>query len=77
MYHGSPEDRAELRRTSMALSRKHETLPKKKRPTKTKKRRITKHHDSDDEVIVIEDDDEDEEGPDYSKVHLPRGCHNL
>ena len=61
MYHGSPEDRAELRRTSMALPRKHETLPKKKRPTQKKKQRITKQHDLDDEVIVIEDEDEEED----------------
>jgi ATP-dependent DNA helicase len=68
MYHGSPEDRAELRRTPMALSRKHETLPKKKHPTQTKKRRITKHHDSDDEV---EDDVEDEENPTTQKSSFP------
>ena len=61
MYHGSPEDRAELRRTSMALPRKHEILPKKKRPTQKKKQRITKQHDLDDEVIVIEDEDEEED----------------
>ena len=71
MYHGSPEDRAELRRTSMALSRKHETLPKKKRPTQTKKRRVTKQHDSDDEVIVIEDDVEDEEDLTTQKSSFP------
>jgi ATP-dependent DNA helicase len=63
MYHGSPDERAELRRTSMALSRKPETQPKKKKPTRTKKRRLTKHRDSSEEVIVIEDevvtDDED------------------
>ncbi|KAH9051384.1 SNF2-family ATP dependent chromatin remodeling factor snf21 [Lactarius deliciosus] len=44
MYHGSPDERAELRRTSMALSQNHETLPKKKQPTRTKKRRLTKRH---------------------------------
>jgi ATP-dependent DNA helicase len=71
MYHGSPEDRAELRRTSMALSRKHETLPKKKRPTQTKKRRITKQRDSDDEVIVIEDEDEEEEDLTTQKSSFP------
>ena len=59
MYHGTPDERAELRRTSMALSRKQETVPKKKKPTRAKKRRLTKHRDSNDEVIVIEDDDDD------------------
>lgn len=57
MYHGTPDERAELRRTSMTLSRKQETVPKKKKPTRTKKRRLTKHRDSSEEVIVIEDDD--------------------
>ncbi|SRR6266702_638264 len=62
MYHGPPEERAELRRTSMASSRKRETLPKKKRPTRTKKRRLTKHRDadSDEEVVVVEPEDEDD-----------------
>ena len=58
MYHGSPEERAELRRTSMALSRKPATQPKKKKPTQAKKRRLAKHRDSSEEVIVIEDSDE-------------------
>ncbi|KAH9009313.1 SNF2-family ATP dependent chromatin remodeling factor snf21 [Lactarius hengduanensis] len=62
MYHGSPDERAELRRTSMALSRKQETLLKKKQPTRTKKRRLTKRRDTDedeDDVIEIATDDED------------------
>ena len=71
MYHGSPEDRAELRRTSMALPRKHEILPKKKRPTQKKKQRITKQHDLDDEVIVIEDEDEEEEDLTTQKSTFP------
>ena len=71
MYHGSPEDRAELRRISMALPRKHEILPKKKRPTQKKKQRITKHHDLDDEVIVIEDEDEEEEDLTTQKSTFP------
>ncbi|KAI9449289.1 SNF2-family ATP dependent chromatin remodeling factor snf21 [Lactarius psammicola] len=62
MYHGTPEERAELRRTSMELSRKHETLPKKTRPARTKKRRLTRRRDadSDDEIVVVEPDDEDD-----------------
>ena len=71
MYHGSPEDRAELRRTSMALPRKHETLPKKKRPTQKKKQRITKQRELDDEVIVIEDEDSDEEDLTTQKSTFP------
>lgn len=58
MYHGAPELRAELRRTSMALSRKHENLPKKTRPTRTKKGRLAKRRDSDEEVIEPEDEDD-------------------
>ena len=71
MYHGSPEDRAELRRTSMALPRKHETLPKKKRPTQKKKQRITKQRELDDDVIVIEDEDSDEEDLTTQKSTFP------
>jgi ATP-dependent DNA helicase len=63
MYHGPPAERAELRRTSMALSRK-QTVPKKK-ATRTKKRRLTKHRDSDsdEEVVIVEEDltDDDED----------------
>src|SRR6266404_6068948 len=60
MYHGTPEDRAELRRTSMSLSRRQETQPKKKQSTRTKKRRITKRRDSDsdDDIVVVEVEDE-------------------
>ena len=71
MYHGSPEDRANLRRTSMALPRKHETLPKKKRPTQKKKQRITKQRELDDDVIVIEDEDSDEEDLTTQKSPFP------
>ena len=36
MYHGTPEERAEVRRTVMALPLKHEKLPPKKPlPTKS------------------------------------------
>ena len=38
MYHGTSEERAQLRRTVMALPNKHEKLPFKK-PPPTKKRR--------------------------------------
>jgi ATP-dependent DNA helicase len=71
MYHGSPEERAELRRTSMSLSQKRETLPKKKRSTQAKKRRISKHRDSNEEVIVIKDDEEDEEDLTTQKSSFP------
>ena len=71
MYHGSPEDRAELRRTSMVLPRKHETLPKKKRATQKKKQRITKQRELDDDVIVIEDEDSDEEDLTTQKSTFP------
>ena len=63
MYHGTPEERAELRRTVMAVSHKHEKLPKKK-PAPTKKRRLSRHRniDSDEEsVIIIESEDEEDE----------------
>ena len=66
MYHGPPEHRAELRRTSMVLPRKHATQPKKKAPKKASKRTKKRHPtnrpdtDSDEEVIVVElTDDED------------------
>ena len=43
MYHGTPEERAELRRTVMALPLKHEKLPPKK-PLPTKKRRLSRRN---------------------------------
>lgn len=60
MYHGSPEERAELRRTVMSLHFKHESLPTRK-PARTKKRRLSRRdHDtgSDEEsVVIVEDED--------------------
>jgi ATP-dependent DNA helicase len=60
MYHGSPEERAELRRTVMASPRKHEILPTKK-PARTKKRRLSRRDrdiGSDDEsVVIVEEED--------------------
>jgi ATP-dependent DNA helicase len=61
MYHGTPEERAELRRTVMASPRKHEKLPPL--PSRTKKRRLSRRHrdfDSDeDSVIEVESEDGD------------------
>jgi ATP-dependent DNA helicase len=61
MYHGTPEDRAELRRTVMTLHRKHEKLPLKE-PPRTKKRRLSRRsRDSDSDVesiINIESEDD-------------------
>src|SRR5260221_1738493 len=62
MYHGTPEERAELRRTVMALPLKHEKLPPKK-PLPTKKRRLSRRNrgsGSDEEsVVLIKSEDED------------------
>ena len=62
MYHGTPADRAELRRTVMTLHRKHQKLPLKEQP-RTKKRRLSRRgRDSDSDVesiIKIESEDED------------------
>src|SRR6267154_479726 len=60
MYHGSPEERAELRRTVLALPRKHESLPTKK-PARKKNRRLSRRDrgpGSDEEsVTVVEGED--------------------
>lgn len=60
MYHGSPEERAELRRTVLALPHKYESLPTKK-PAPKKKRRLSRRDralGSDDEsVTIVEDED--------------------
>jgi len=61
MYHGTPEERAELRHTVMALPLKHEKLhPKKSLPTK--KRRLSRRNrgsGSDEEsVVLIKSEDE-------------------
>jgi ATP-dependent DNA helicase len=62
MYHGSPEERAELRRTVMALPQKHESLPAKK-PARKKKRRLSRRDrdpGSDDEGVVESEDGRNE-----------------
>jgi ATP-dependent DNA helicase len=60
MYHGSPEERAELRRTVMSLSHKPETSPNQK-PVRTKKRRLSRRRDfdSDEESLVIVEPEEE------------------
>ena len=63
MYHGPPEERAELRRTVMALPHKHEKLPPKKPPPPQKRRlsRRNRGSDSDEEsVTLIKSEDEDD-----------------
>jgi ATP-dependent DNA helicase len=60
-YHGTPEERAELRRTVMALDVDHESLPTKK-PARTKKRRLSRRNrdiGSDEESVIIVEDDDD------------------
>jgi len=60
MYHGSPQERAELRRTVMALPCKPESLSNKK-PASKKKRRLSRRDrgpGSDEEsVTAVEDED--------------------
>jgi ATP-dependent DNA helicase len=60
MYHGTPEERAELRPTVMTLSHKRETLPKQK-PVRTKKRRLSRRRDfeSDKESVIIVEPEEE------------------
>ena len=63
MYHGPPEERAELRRTVMALPYKHEKLPPKKPPPPQKRRlsRRNRGSDSDEEsVTLVKSEDEDD-----------------
>ncbi|KAI9439191.1 SNF2-family ATP dependent chromatin remodeling factor snf21 [Lactarius indigo] len=52
MYHGSPDERAELRRTSMAFTQRGR---KKRRPTK---HRDTDSDEEDEEVEVVTDDED-------------------
>ena len=64
MYHGTPEERAELRRTVMALP--HEKPPLKK-PPPTKKRRPSRRNrstDSDEESVKSEDETNAQENDD-------------
>jgi ATP-dependent DNA helicase len=59
MYHGTPGERAELRRTVMALPRKQKSLPIKK-PARTKKGRLSRRHRDlalDEEGVIVEDED--------------------
>ena len=80
MYHGTPEERAELRRTVMTPSHEHEKPPSKK-PARPKKRRLSRHRDidSDEEsVVIIEPEDEhdtipedDEANPTTQQSSLP------
>lgn len=58
-YHGSPEERAELRRTVMALPHKHKSSPAKK-PAPKKKRRLSRRDrdpGSDEESVVVVEDE--------------------
>lgn len=78
MYHGSPEDRAELRRTVLASPRKHESLPTKKPAPKKKWRLSRRDRDpgSDEEsVIVVEDElnapDDDDPNPTTQLSQFP------
>jgi ATP-dependent DNA helicase len=58
MYHGSPEERAQLRRTDLALPRKRESLPTKKSAPK-KKRHVSRRGRGSDEESVTDVEDED------------------
>ena len=64
MYHGSPEERAQLRRTVLALPHKHESLPTKK-PAPKKKRRLSRRDrgPASDEESVVENEDDDDPNP--------------
>jgi ATP-dependent DNA helicase len=78
MYHGSPEDRAELRRTVLASPGKHESLPVKK-PAPKKKRRLSRRDrepGSDEEsVVIVEDElnapDDDDPNPTTQLSQFP------
>ena len=62
MYHGTPKECAEFRRTVMALPHKHEKLPLKKPPPPRKRRlsRCNRGSDSDKESnVLIKSEDED------------------
>ena len=63
MYHGSPQERAELRRTVMALPRKHESLPTKK-PAPKKKRRLSRRDRGSGEDSVANDSHNESNAPD-------------
>lgn len=62
-YHGSPQERAELRRTVMALPHKHENLPTKK-PAPKKKRRLSRRDRGSDEESVADDGHNELNAPD-------------
>lgn len=70
IYHGSPEERAQHRRTVLALPRKHESLPSEKSAPK-KKRRLSRRDrgsGSDEETVAVVEDqlnasDDDDPNP--------------
>jgi ATP-dependent DNA helicase len=67
MYHGTPAERAELRRTVLALPHKYESLPTKK-PARKKRRRLSRRDHgpgSDEESVAIV---KDEDGPNDSNA---------
>src|SRR5712691_9109740 len=74
MYHGTPEERAEVRRTVMALPLKHEKLPPKK-PLPTKNRRLSRRNrdsGSDEEsVVLIKSQDDDDANPTVQLTSFP------
>ena len=61
MYHGTPDERAELRRTVMTSPHKHAKPPLKK-PAHAKKRRLSRRNrgsDSEEEGVVLSEDQDD------------------
>ena len=65
MYHGSPEERAQLRRTVLAVPHKHESLPTKK-PAPKKKGRLSRRDRgpaSDEESVVENEEDHEDPNP--------------
>ena len=74
MYHCTPEERAELRRTAMALPHKHEKLPFKK-PPPPRKRRLSQRNrgsDSDEESVVLsKSEDGDDANPTTQLTSFP------
>ncbi|KAH9970340.1 SNF2 family N-terminal domain-containing protein [Russula compacta] len=70
MYHGTPEERAELRRTVMAPHRQHKSVPAK--PARTKKRLISRRNrdsDSDEESVVIVDPEDEDSGAETNALN--------
>ena len=74
MYHGTSEDRAELRRSVMASPHKHEKLPFKKPPPPRKRRlsRPNRGSDSDEESVdLINSEDGDDSNPTTQLTSFP------